>query len=646
LTFSAITVAAQSADQAVAKWIEESGRTQKPADALRTIRNATQYFDEANDSLKVQLLLKTGILYSKIYQNDSAQTLFRKALDIASAHQGWKLVEAELYNYLGNVSRSLSNGQLAMEYYNKGLISLSGLQSKERYVMETKLVGNIGGIYYDLEEFSKALDYAERGRDISIANDLRDHFEMDYLLVGFAARAAGQYEKALENNQKALEMMIANKDSSYLAHTYYNIASIHQLKKQWPQSLDNFEKAIGFSTMFGEAEVYISCQIAKAQIFLQQGDLASAFELAENAEQKSIENTFLPKVIEALAVKQEVLSKRGMFKEAYALQPRISLYKDSLYNIRSRENVNELETKYETARKEQTITQLEQENKIKDLQVAQDRQMNLGLSALAVCLVAVLGLSINRSRLKQRSAEVLDQKNRELQKANAFRDKLFTIISHDLKSPLSAFRTLTSSISQNLGSIEKEQLAYYLSELHHSSNEVYSTLNNLLAWSISQTNQLSFRPVMLPADKIVADMLAQLSAVIKQKAIRVRSDIEHGYDIYADENMMQIVIRNLLANAIKFSPENGQIEPGVRREGNSVIIFVRDHGIGISERDQDRLFKIDENVQSIGNSAEKGTGLGLLLCAELIKRHGGKIWVESEVGKGSTFYFSIPDSRV
>lgn len=324
--------------------INESASIQSPRAALRSILPAFEHSDAIDDSLKAVLNLRTGILYSRLYANDSALMYFTQALDIASTHHTWALLNAEIYNYLGNVARSLSDGERAMEHYNTALILLSNSSDRQSKLMESKLLGNIGGIYYDLKDYRKALDYAERGRDVALKNNLTEHFQMDYLLVGFAARAAGEYDKAIENNEKALALMLTNKDSSYLAHTYYNLASLNQVKRQYNEATSLFDRALIFASLFNEHEVMVSCMIAKASILFDQNDFQHSLSLAKEAEDVSKNHTFLPKVVEAMEIQYKDLKAMNNLQDAIALQDRYQPLKDSIYKVQIRESLDEIET--------------------------------------------------------------------------------------------------------------------------------------------------------------------------------------------------------------------------------------------------------------------------------------------------------------
>jgi signal transduction histidine kinase len=626
--------------------LHRASSVQNPSEALQHVKAALQFEGRVDDSLRSVIYLRIGIEYSRLYVNDSAEYFFNKAMDFVNeSGNKWPLLRANIYNYLGNTSRSLSNGGRAMSYYNMGLTALSGIASREARLLESKLLGNIGGVYYDLNDYSKALEYAERGRDVSLRNELTEHYQMDHLLVGFAARAAGQYDKALENNRKALDLMLFNKDSSYLAHTYYNVASLFEIKGDNDNAIENFDKAMLFAKLFSEHEVLISCLISKSKILTSTGQIREARTLAMEAEKQSVAHTFLPKLIEALDIHYQIMKRSDEYKSATQIQDTLLVLRDSLYRLDTRKSINELETRYETAKKEQTIKDLEQQNEIKDLQVARDRQTRYGLIVVAGLLVIVVALYYNRFRLKQRTAEALSVKNTQLQEANYFRDRLFAVVSHDLKSPLSAFQTLTSSLDANVHLISPEQLQAFVAELNSSSRQILDILNNLLAWAISQTGHLGYRPSIFSPARVSTDVVAQLSSAIKLKQLNVDLQIANDFVAYGDPALVQIVIRNLVANAIKFSSTGTTILLAATRMSEGVLFTVRDQGIGMDDEDVNKLFRINQDMASIGNSTEKGTGIGLLLCFELITRHKGRIWAESVAGKGSSFYFTLPDGN-
>ncbi|MEI6435260.1 MAG: hybrid sensor histidine kinase/response regulator [Bacteroidota bacterium] len=234
------------------------------------------------------------------------------------------------------------------------------------------------------------------------------------------------------------------------------------------------------------------------------------------------------------------------------------------------------------------------------------------------------------------------QQSKELQELNATKDKFFSIIAHDLRGPLGGLMGLTELMaedSQDFSPLEKNDL---MLELSHSARNIFNLLENLLEWSRMQRGQTAFKPSLLSLSEVVNECTKIVAESARNKTIEIVLNIPPQQEVFADTNMLQTVIRNLISNAIKFTPKDGKvIISSVAAENNAVVIAVKDIGIGMSNKILTNLFRLDINCGRSGTEGEPSTGLGLLLCKEFVEKHGGKIWVESEEGKGSIFYFTL-----
>jgi PAS domain S-box-containing protein len=236
----------------------------------------------------------------------------------------------------------------------------------------------------------------------------------------------------------------------------------------------------------------------------------------------------------------------------------------------------------------------------------------------------------------------------ELQELNNTKDKFFSIVSHDLKGPFNAILGFSEILTREWNDFSDEERQHFLRNIHVSAQNTFKLLENLLAWSIAQSGKQAFNPCPVDMSIVTNDMVIFLRDQAEKKKIRMFTAVNFGTVVLADEQMVRTVFRNLISNAIKFTPEGGQIriysetfkEEGEQKE--MIMMCITDTGVGISPENLERLFRIDQQVRSTGTANEKGTGLGLILCKELIDKHGGKIWVESKVGKGSKFCVTLP----
>lgn len=237
---------------------------------------------------------------------------------------------------------------------------------------------------------------------------------------------------------------------------------------------------------------------------------------------------------------------------------------------------------------------------------------------------------------------VLKSQNDELQDLNATKDKFFSIIAHDLKNPINAFSGIATFINDRFDDLSRDELKEFIADIKNSSKHLYELLENLLTWSRTQRGKFQFHPTMMDISQIINNNIYLNKINAENKNIEIISETGPGTECYADPNMINTVVRNLLSNAIKFTPDSGKIYFKADKNEKFLIVRVIDTGVGISPENIDKLFRIDVHHTTIGTSAEKGTGLGLILCKEFVRKHGGEIWVESEPGKGSEFLFTLP----
>ena len=239
--------------------------------------------------------------------------------------------------------------------------------------------------------------------------------------------------------------------------------------------------------------------------------------------------------------------------------------------------------------------------------------------------------------------EEIKLKNEELQKINAEKDKFFSIIAHDLRSPFNLFLGFTRMMVEELPSLKPDEIQKIALTMRNSALNLYRLLENLLAWATIKQGIIPFTPEILPLLPVVEESITTMIGPINNKGIELTVDIPVGSEVYADSNILHTVLRNLISNALKFTHKGGRIHVSAKINGDkSVEISIKDSGIGMKSTMMDSLFKLDAQSGRKGTEGEPSTGLGLILCKEFIEKHGGKIRVESEEGKGSVFSFTLP----
>ncbi len=250
--------------------------------------------------------------------------------------------------------------------------------------------------------------------------------------------------------------------------------------------------------------------------------------------------------------------------------------------------------------------------------------------------------------IERRQAEIeIKQQNEDLLKLNATKDKFFSIIAHDLRTPFNGFLGLTKLMVEDLPDLSTEKIHEFAVSLQRSATNLYRLLTNLLQWAQIQQGAIPFNPEVIQLDLVVAESIAMIQESAKNKDIELHNDISAGLVAFADRNMLQTVIRNLVSNSVKFTGKGGKVYISARiNSDNRAELSIKDLGIGMSPEMVNNLFRIDVKTSRRGTEGEPSTGLGLLLCKEFVEKQGGSICVESKAGIGSTFYFTLPNDPV
>ena len=254
-------------------------------------------------------------------------------------------------------------------------------------------------------------------------------------------------------------------------------------------------------------------------------------------------------------------------------------------------------------------------------------------------------------RIRTKNKEMIENKNKLLEKVNAelkeindTKDKFFSIIAHDIKNPLASIKQVTEIMVDESIELDEQDKIEFNDSLNKSAVRLLNLLDNLLTWARTQTGKLVPHKEYVNFEELAENSFQLLNDTAKKKSITIVPEITQNIGIYADFNMIETVLRNLISNAIKFTHENGKIyvRSSISNDNNYAIIEVEDTGVGMSQEIIDKLFRLDKNRSELGTNKEEGTGLGLLICKDFVEANNGIIMVESNLGKGSIFRFTVP----
>jgi signal transduction histidine kinase len=335
----------------------------------------------------------------------------------------------------------------------------------------------------------------------------------------------------------------------------------------------------------------------------------------------------------------------GDFKKSLSFYKQHHQLEDSLFSQSMQSKLLQNEIRFETESKEQQIRAL---TRMEELQKSEIKKQELitNILVIVVALTVILLFSVYRSgqrririnKLLLEHQDEIKKRSVELEQLNQVKDKFFSIVSHDLRSPMNALSGVLDLMNKE--QITQDEFKTLSKELQVRFNHTRGLINNLLDWALLQMDKLKIQVEKINMKDLVATNLSMLES-LQLKKVTIKNLIDPSVVTVGDRNMINLVIRNLITNAIKFSEVGGEIIVSAKDAGDFYTISVQDFGVGIAPDIQKILFEKTTGYSTRGTANEKGTGLGLILSKEFVERNGGKIWLESEPGKGSTFFFTI-----
>lgn len=480
--------------------------------------------------------------------------------------------------------------------YNQARIEFNQINKSFQYYY---LVDNsIGVLFYYEKKFEKAtIHYLKAEKEILNHKDESKIADL-YANIGICYLHLNQFDKA-EFYLKKDALLNPKQITKSVIQSNINIANLYYLQYKDQQAIHYFEKAYNLSKNIKD------------------------FKLKENT-------TFNMAIVE---------ENRGDFKKALVYRKESEKWKDSLNNQNKIWAVADFEKKFAVAQKQKQIKVLEVENKLKDTQ-----RNSLFFAAIGLLLILTGGVYLYGQKVKN-AKTILLQKNK-LDELNATKDQLFSIVSHDLRSSVNALKTSNAKLSATLETKNYDELHQLIIQNSTIANGAYSLLDNLLHWAMLQTKQLYFHKESIHLYSIVQQIEYNYKPLLLDKVITFENSVSKNIFIFVDLDSLKIVFRNLLDNAIKFSNENGKISFYTQETNPDFCdLIIEDNGIGMSENTIKELLQEGELLAKKSNSEIIGTGLGLQLCKQMIKKNSGTLTIESEINKGTKMILSFPKTK-
>ncbi|MEK6552388.1 MAG: tetratricopeptide repeat-containing sensor histidine kinase [Bacteroidota bacterium] len=605
-----------------------TNRSKAPQLALKAGEEALRISQSINnEKLQAKSLNLMGVVYRNLGNYDKSLSLYKNALRIAEAIKDSNQI-AYAYNNIGGLFRLEGNNKLALENIMKALNVFENLQDKAGMAFCTI---NIGLIYRRQENYIKALEYLNY--TIKLREEIKDRAGRA-LALNLIAEVYFEQEKinlALDYFKEVEKEYTAVDDKKGLAATWAGLGRVYYFKKEYSKAEASIQRALELARRINYLEGQITCLNYLGLIYAQLGNFSKADENFQKALKIAVSTKEIYNQISCYKYLTQYYEIKKDFKNALLYTKKYSVLRDSVLNQENIAFVNEMESANKTEKAEKLNTIL-----IKDIELGRKQRNYFIIIALLVIILAIITYSRYHSK---------KMANIKLQELNAMKDKFFGIIAHDLKNPFNAIFGFTEILLQDFDNLKEEEKLHLIQEIDNSGRQTYKLLENLLYWSISQTGRMEFKPVILNISEIIKHTFSIFETSAKNKNISLVTNCGDNEEVYADEEMLKTVIRNLVSNGIKFTHKGGVVSVLLKNINGTKAVTVDDNGVGLTEKSIENLFKIGSVSSSEGTKGERGTGLGLILCKEFIERNGGTIWVKSEIGKGSKFIFTIPSKK-
>ncbi|MGO4921191.1 tetratricopeptide repeat-containing sensor histidine kinase [Maribacter spongiicola] len=641
---------------------------------LEALKNSASF--SAKDTLYIQNLINLAAEYR--YQNlETLLTLSKKSLEL-SKKAGYINGEISSYHSLGGYYSDKGKIDQAISSFTKAY-DLANQHNND--FLKASTLNDLAKEYYYKGDYSKALKWYLATIEIAEKNNYKNIISIVNDNIAHLYLEQKDYEQAMVFLQKSKTIHEDIGNPLFLAETLSNIASTYADMNELEYAMYNVNISIATFEKEKILEWLAYCYEIKGKIYLKKNKNTWALYWYKQSEllHKEIEddrgkidllngmteaylNLNKDSIAEVYALNAFELSKKiglrvgiknstqklaKIFKNKKDFEK--SLWYHELYQVtyeslsatNNEKALNMLKTRVEYDQQRQQLI-------IENEKALAKRNIYIYIFIVILIIFAIITFLIHRNEKEQKKLNLelrnkkadLEEKQAYLNELNQTKNKLFSIIGHDLRGPIGAFQGLLKLFKE--GEMSKDEFLNFVPKLKVDIDTISFTLNNLLSWGQTQMNGSITRHSVTNLDCIVEENIALLSEIAEAKSITLVNRIEPNCQIWSDPNQIDIIIRNLLSNALKFTPNNGQIIIGAIQKIKTCEIYVKDNGLGMTEDIIDKLFEKDSNHTTYGTNDEKGTGLGLSLCKEMVEKNNGKIWVHSALGKGSSFYFTIP----
>ncbi|MEP0293794.1 MAG: tetratricopeptide repeat-containing sensor histidine kinase [Reichenbachiella sp.] len=539
----------------------------------------------------------------------------------------------QTYRSLGTCYFFLNNFYKSLEYSHKSLSILEELGLKEEIANILTNIGSLHSIQYNPKE---ALDYYTKA--LNIFEELGIKFKRAVCLYNISDMhiRIGSYSDALDNLEKSMVILEELNLKTMIPSGLNNLGNIKKLQKDYTEALTYYNRSLNQSESLGLKGTACDNLIGLAEVHYALKNFNKAEEYGIRGLALADEMSILERQKQIHAVLSKIYEVKKDYKKAYTFHKQFKILSDSLFNEENIKKLAGLEYQYEFDQEKQAIL-LEQQKK-DVLQAEAFRRQKLVRNAFiyGFVLVLLLVLAIMYNLIQKQKA------NKKLTALNKSKDDIFSIVAHDLRAPVGNIKAFIELILSNQKNYDHQETMTIMARLGTQSASVFNILENLFAWANSQRQNIVLNASSQPLNHAIESNINLLKDSAKAKNISITNKVNSELAAFYDLMLISTVVRNLLANAVKFTHENGEIIINAEEVEQYVQVSITDSGVGIDPKKVKSIFDPEVYETTLGTNSERGSGLGLKLSHEFVTKHNGKIWVESEVDKGSKFVFTLP----
>lgn len=568
---------------------------------------------------------------------------------------------AGCYNNLGVFSSYGTDQKRSLEYFIKAMNI--GEKLNQTFAL-SEAYNNIGWYYEYLEEYGSALKYYNKALEIDLKVNNFHNLALSYIMVGNVNLKLQRFDNARDSLIKAQQYITKVKDNHRQIELYINLADYYIETEQFNEAQNHIRLAKEINRKHDYEKLGADILTTEGDLNFKQNNFKECIQFYDKAieiytEQKVHDNLYDIYINEAMAY-----SELRKYEKAYAVLQQAQNLKKEFEPNEIAKLLGDFEEE-EALKEEREKLFLEQEiqNQKNKNEVILIRSKLHGAIVSIVFLLILVGIFVyffiekrkhnslleENYKIIQEQKDLLEEnfinlKNNEekLTQLNATKDKFFSIIAHDLKNPFNVLIGLSDIVISDPDVRHSEDFEQIIDGIFNTAKSGYNLLDNLLKWARTQTGDIEYKPEMLDMYEIFEQNTLFFKETAKSKNIEICEIKRNGNKVFADYNMVNFVVRNLINNAIKFSFQNSKIQLNAHKKDGYCVFTVQDFGIGMSKETQEKLFKIESTNPIAGTEDEMGTGLGLIICKEFVEKSDGRIWVESEEGKGSSFHVGFP----